>query len=444
MALVISAMSALSAASGGQGGGTSPSFMEMINWFQGIAMNGMLSVKYPVIYRNFAKNFAFSTGIISWTSLQTQLDNFRGKTGGNLTNNNVQYLQNATLVFTDRPNAVASMSKRALTDLSEFMSRDIVTSVTTANSTGTEVKTREFVYGIGAYAEQLQVPKSNTFLTMLVIVGIVIAAIVVGILLFKLILELWALFGSFPKSLTGFRKHYWGTMARTIVSLILMFCGIWVLYCIYQLINGDSWAARVLAGVTLGVFTAVLAFFGIRVWRVARKVKKAEGDVSELYENKKLWTKYSILYDSYKKDSWWLFVPVIAYEFSKGVVLAAGDGHGFAQAIGQLVVEVVFLALLLWKRPFEHRSRNIINISIQVVRALMIGCILVFVQELGISQTTQSIMGLVLIIVQSVLTVILVILMFVNMILICCKKNPHRQRRKELGKHDLFSTRSSN
>jgi len=47
-------------------------------------------------------------------------------------------------------------------------------------------------------------------------------------------------------------------------------------------------------------------------------------------------------------------------------------------------------------------------------------------------------MGLVLIIVQSCLTALLVILMLVNAIIICCKKNPHRQRRLEMGKSSLI------
>jgi hypothetical protein len=90
------------------------------------------------------------------------------------------------------------------------------------------------VNGIKAYVEELSVPQANTFMTVLLIAAVVVAAIVVGILLFKVILETWALFGSFPKGLVGFRKHYWGTMARSIVNLILVLYGVWVLYCIFQ------------------------------------------------------------------------------------------------------------------------------------------------------------------------------------------------------------------
>lgn len=92
------------------------------------------------------------------------------------------------------------------------------------------------------------------------------------------------------------------------------------------------------------------------------------------------------------------------------------------------------LGLLIWNRPYERKSGNVINIFIQVVRALSVVCILVFVEELGISQTTQTITGVVLIAVQSALTAVLAILIAVNAIIMCCKENPHRKRRKELEK----------
>ena len=269
---------------------------------------------------------------------------------------------------------------------------------------------------------------------MLLIIAIVIAAIAVGILLIKAILEFWALFGSFPKALAGFREHYWGSIARTITSLILLLYGIWVLYCIFQFTQGDSWAAKTLAGVTLFIFTGILAFFSWKIWSKVREMKDFKGDASGLYEDKNVWVKYSLFYESYRKDYWWIFVPTIIYMFAKGCTIAAGDGHGMGQTISQLIIEAFMLGLLLWSRPFERRSGTIINVAIQVVRVLSVTCILVFVEEFGIEQTTQTVTGVVLIAVQSALTGILAILIAWNAFVACCRENPHRKRRKEMGK----------
>lgn len=457
-ALVASGLGALGAAAGGGstgGSGTvSPSFTEVFTWFQGMAMNGMMSVNYPTVYRSFTKNFAFSTGVVPWKAMQVSIDNFRSKTGGNLTDDSVQFLENATLIFGG--GSPSTTSKRSLLETALFIRNSISTSAnsttgatTTASSNSTVEVT---VAGIKAYVEELSVPSANTFMTVLLIVACVVAAIAVGILFFKVILETWALFGSFPKSLAGFRKHYWGSIARTIVQLILILYGVWVMYCIYQFTSGDSWAAKALAGVTLGLFSAVLGFFVFKIHQTANRLKKMEGDTSGLYDDKKNWLKYSIFYDCYKKDFWWLFVPAILYTFAKGCILAAADGHGLAQTISQLVVETLsaythssslvinqanqtsVLGLLVWNRPYERKSGNVINIFIQVVRFLSVCCILIFVEELGISQTTQTITGVVLIAVQSALTGILGILIFVNAIIVCFKENPHRKRRKEAEK----------
>ena len=269
--------------------------------------------------------------------------------------------------------------------------------------------------------------------TVLLIFAIVIAAITVGILLFKVILETWALFGSFPKRLTSFRKRYWHTLSKTIVNLILLLYGVWVLYCIFQFTNGDSWAAKLLAGLTLATFTAILAFFTIKIWLIARKYRQSEGDTAALYEHKETWIKYSLFYDSYKRGYWWLFMPAIIYMFAKGCVLAAADGHGLTQTAAQLIIESLMFILLLWTRPYATKAGNWINIIIQVVRVLSVVCILVFVEELGIAQTTKTITGVVLVAVQAGLTGVLAILIAINAIITCCRENPHRKQRKENG-----------
>lgn len=438
------AASALSGGSSAGGSGTpSPSFIETMSWFQGIAMNGMLSVDYPPIYRSFTKNFAFSTGLVPWTQMQQSIDDFRGVTGGNLTRSGVEVLRNTTLVFSDgstidgNQTATPFKAKRGLQELGKLLARQIDTSVGDADeSSGSDDDNgfQKTVDGIQAFAEQLSVPESNMFMTVLLMVAIVIASIIVGVLLVKLVLELWALFGSFPKGLAGFRQHYWGTMARTITTLILLLYGIWVVYCVFQFSHGDSWAAQTLAGVSLAIFTGILAFFSWKICQAARHLKETEGDASGLYERKEYWVKYSLFYEAYKKEYWWLFMPLIVYMAAKGVAIGAGAGHGLPQACVHLAIETIMLVFLAWKRPFERRSSNVLNILIAVVRVLSVVCILFFVSSFGVAQTTQTVTGVVLIVVQSLLTGALAILICWNAINGCCKANPHRKRRKDMGK----------
>lgn len=442
-ALVASAASA--AMAGGKPGvaQSSPGFFEVMWWFQGIAMDGMYTVNYPGIYRSFTKNFGFSTGLIPWGAMQTSIDNFRSSTGGNTTVNSYAHLKNSTLHFDDGTTSTPSGSFRrlAIRALDTMIPRQIDGITTSINDTssggsssGNSYEDSEIVQGIQAYVTQLTIPDTNAFMTILLVFAVVLAAIVVGILLFKVILEAWSLFGKYPKSLVTFRKEYWRILAQTITGLIFLLYGVWTLYCIYQFRNGDSWAARALAGVTLLLFTALLGFYCWKIHSIAKKFKKASGNSSGLYEDKETWKKYKLFYENYKKQYWWIFMPFIVYMFAKGCVLAGGDGHGMVQTIGQLIIEVAMLVLLLWNRPFDRKSGNWINIVIQVVRVLSVGCILVFVEELGVPKTAQTVTGIVLIVVQASLTAILAILIGVNAIINCCKENPHRKRRKAAEK----------
>lgn len=422
-ALVVSGVGAVGATAHPGAPGASPSFIQVMGFFQAIALNGLCSVDYPPVYRSFTKNFSFSLGLFPWTSLQVSIDNFRNATGGNLTENSVSYLRSLKV----QSNATNSTAKKRSLDLTsrhvQLLGRDIQEEVNNRLS------------GIKKGVEELSIPAANTFMTVLLVFAIVIAVIAAGILLGKVILEIWALYSTFPERLSNFRQHYWGFLARTITNLILLLYGIWTLYCIFQFTRGDSWAAKTLAAVTLTLFTGVLGYFTFRIWSLARRLKKTEGTASALFEDKEAWRKYSLFYDHYKKDYWWIFVPVIVYLFVRGCVIAGGDGHGLVQSAGQFIVEGLMLILLLWTRPFETKSGRWINISIQVVRVLSVGCIIVFVDEFGISKTTKTVTGVALLAVQTSLAAILGILILINGIMALFGKNPHEERHKEKRRH---------
>ncbi|EOA85054.1 uncharacterized protein SETTUDRAFT_90340 [Exserohilum turcica Et28A] len=433
-ALAVSGVAAFAGAGHAGAPQSSPTFGDVIGWFQAMALNGMMSADVPNVYRSWSQNFVFSTCLVYWDGMQHSIDAFRKSTGGNLTDANVDYLKNATLVHV---NQNQSLTKRALNVL--LWARDELNTDISSNATadaGSNIDNKIIIYAkdMKGFIQEYTIPDRNAFMTVLLCFAIVIAAITVGILLFKVILETWALFGSFPKRLTSFRKRYWWTLAKTITNLILLLYGIWVLYCVYQFKNGDSWAVKALAGVTLAAFTGVLGFFTYRIWSIANKFKKMEGKPDILYDDKDVWRKYSIFYENYKKSYWWIFVPSIVFLFARGCVIAGADGHGLAQAAGQLIVESLLLIMLLWARPYTLKSSNWINITISVIRVLSVVCILVFVEELGMSQTTKTVTGLVLVVVQASLTGVLGVLIAVNAIIVCCKENPHRKKRKEAEK----------
>ncbi|RPA76819.1 TRP-domain-containing protein [Ascobolus immersus RN42] len=441
-ALGVSALSA--AAGGGAGTGTSPGFIDVMTWFQFVAMTGMNSVEYPSVYRSFSNNFGWSTGMIPWEQMQVSIDNFRKGTGGNTTRSSVEALKNSTLIFTNTSGGTPSVAKRAL----DWTIRNVARAVTVDGETVAELggngepkedpaeknMIQRQVDGVTAYVERLKIPDTNTFMTVLLVFCIVIATVAVCILLFKVILEAWALFASFPVALRGFRKRYWEFLATTIVRIIFVLYGTWTLYCLYQFSHGDAWGAHVLAAITLAMFTGVLGFFVVKIFLVAREAKKTLGGAEALYEDKPKMRKYGLFYDQFKSNFWWLFIPMILYAFAKASFIALGEGHGMIQVAGQLAVEGIMLIILLWSRPYNTKTGNVLNIIISVVRVLSVVCLLVFVQQLGIARDTKTVTGVALIVIQSVLTAALAILIICNAIFVMCKKDPKKPKKGEFEK----------
>ncbi|EWC46503.1 hypothetical protein DRE_04226 [Drechslerella stenobrocha 248] len=448
-AAVLGSISVISSAAGlgagssaGGSSGPTPNVVDIVMWFQFVSTNGMLSVNYPPVYRAFTKNFAWSTGLIPWEDMQHSIDAFRSKTGGNTTRSSYEVLRNTTLVYaSDVPSS--NLARRAIglwerltkrtPELQTTVNGQTFGSSTVAADDG-ESGFMKQVHGIEAYVETLSIPNTNTFLTVLLIFLIVLAAVAVLILLFKLILELYAMCGKLNKPLASFRKRYWGFLLGTMVRIILLMYGIWVIYCLYQFKRGDSWAANILAGVTLAVFTGVLVFFVFRVSKLARKAKKLESQGVKLLEDKKNLRKYGLFYDQYKSTFWWMFIPFIIYLFAKGAIIALGSGNGLVQSSGQLACELILFGFLVIGRPFNSRSGNVINIFIAVVRVVSVACVLIFTEQLRISQTATTVTGVALIVVQSVLTGLLALLIAINAIIICCKPNYYIKRRHEREK----------
>ncbi|GAO49670.1 hypothetical protein G7K_3817-t1 [Saitoella complicata NRRL Y-17804] len=427
--------SLMSSSSAGGSTHLSPSFVEVMWWFQGIALNGALSVNYPSVYRNFAKNFQWSTGLWGWEWMQNGIDGFRVKSGGSLTKGSYLTLRNTTLAFGNGSDSSSSttVAKRGLEGLVDgLLKRDITigglgTGTEADNSTDSNSSLTTVVNGLKAFSEQIEVPSTNTFMTVLLIFLIIIAAISVLILGFRVILEVKC-----PQKLQGFRKRYWWFLSGTLVRVVLILYGTWAMFCLYQFRRGDSWAADLLAAITLALFTGILAFFTVRIVMLARRARKLQGGVQELYEHKPWLRKYGLFYDSFRTRFWWFFIPLILYSLIKGAFIALADGNGLVQTCGQLGAEVLLLFLMLWDRPYDNRGANIINIVISVVRILSCVCLLIFVEELGIQATSKTVTGVALIVIQSVLTAVLAILIIVNAVKAMMPKKPNQNQEKKM------------
>jgi hypothetical protein len=58
--------------------------------------------------------------------------------------------------------------------------------------------------------------------------------------------------------------------------------------------------------------------------------------------------------------------------------------NGFAQTIGLLLVEIIVLVLQLVLQPYDDRSSNGLNITVQIFRVIISGALIAFNPSLGL------------------------------------------------------------
>ncbi|KAK0704391.1 hypothetical protein B0H67DRAFT_686797 [Lasiosphaeris hirsuta] len=392
-----------SVAQGGSAGGGAaahsigPGFADVLGWFQIIALNGMMSIDYPLVYQKFSKNFGFSFGLISWPQLQGSIERFRVDTGGNLTANRAGDLGAAPLL---------------------------------SGAEGDEAKgcIKGTVSGIRRYCESQGVAPGNAFMTVLVVLLIVAAIVIVGMSLFKSIITLWARFGRLPEKLQRYRRRFWGAIGRVLTTGILLFYTPLVTFSISQLRVGESKGAGAIAGIVLILVTGLLVALSWRIWTCI-PVEEGKRNPSRLFDDKELWVRYNFLYAWYRHDFWWVFMAIIFYKFTLGVVLATAEGDPTGQAVARMVVEVPLLGLLAWARPFQLRSSNILGIATQAVNVILAGLNFAFVPQHCLDPIVKGVLGLVLVAIYSLVTVVFAVLVIVDLIIKLRTANPHREQR---------------
>lgn len=409
------------------GGWHPPGFVEFFSVLQGIAISGMYSLNYPSAYRNFSQNVGWSTGMITWGGMQKSIDNFRKRTGGNLTGSSYERLQQTILVYLndqnknltsiDTPIGSNSTSKISLLSVKFKKTVDrllVRDSNDTSEVVGDDKKYVSIVTGIKAYVEKLTIPDTNTFMTLLIWWAIIIGACIAVILAVKLALEIWSIKGNPKQKFRNFRKRYWMFLGSTLIRLILIFYGLWVLYCFYQFKIGDSWGTRLLAGILFGTLTIILVGFTLRIVLLARQASKERGGLDYLFKHTPWIRKYGLFYDQFKVRYWWCFIPVLMASFGRNAFIALGYGNGMVQVIGQLVIDILLALLFIITMPFNTKMGNSINLAIQIVRVISLALLLTFAFQFNLKGITATGIGLALIVIQAALTILLAFLILMN------------------------------
>lgn len=411
VAASFSPMAMSSGIAGGSASGiaTSPSIGDVLLWFQALSMNGMLSITQPKLLRSFYTNFGWAMGLITCNNLQIHIDIFRNNTGGDL-----QASSTSSLDYMSMSSSVSSDNASLASDTNTLQKRnERLYNITTSNYTGVQVIKQKD--GIEAFVEQLRIPSRNTFTTILIVSSVFVVGIAFLTVVLKAVLDLWTKLGTLPRKLQEHYAEYWTFVTRLLLKILLLIYGTWCIICLYQFSYGDSWAATLLAATTFSLFSMIIAYYSVRISKLAwRSQRISEDGVKLLYSQRSYRRRYGMFYDEFKVEYWWFFLLCTFYSVVKALFIAFGNGHAFIQVVGCLVLELVFFAILIRTRAYDGRRANVLNIMISIVRLLSLVITLLFVDILGLKDTTKTVLSMVVIIVQTSLTVLLSVLVALN------------------------------
>lgn len=436
--------------------------------------SGAISMNWPSVLVAFWGNYAWAGGIIYSESMQNTINNFIGSNKGNTSqvgaagtgqsNPNVGGGIDIHQIYKRgaRPkdlNLQATLAKRHLVD---------------ANSGfkyyGQPVKPGLPLPGnysgfAGTLATQ-RIPASNAFMTGLLWLLILVGSISFCIIFLKVTLEVLGSIHVVKSDRLGFfRRHCLGYIASTVLRTV--FIGFFMLTFLAMF----QFSYLALSGpVAVGCVVFVAVVFGVgsvaayacfsrlcigkyvsepdRINLAKRRLLKiipwfsmsrnskaprsedqvyigsvpwwtvhAMADAASIHDDEQYTRRFGWLASRYRRTRWWIFVAWLFYEFVRACFLAGASSRPLVQVFGLLAVEIVAFLSFVILRPFEGQRLNVLAVYLLgFSKVTTVGLSATFDSHFDIARIPTTVIGIVIIVIQGLLTVALMVVILIGAI----------------------------
>ncbi|RMZ71020.1 transient receptor potential ion channel [Pyrenophora seminiperda CCB06] len=437
-----------------------------------IFYSGAISMNWPSVLVAFWANYAWAGGIIYSEPMQNSINDFIGSNKGNTSqvgaagtgqsNPNVGggidiheiYKRDA------RPEDMglqAALAKRHLVD---------------ANSGfkyyGQPVKPGLPLPGnysgfAGTLATQ-RIPASNAFMTGLVWLLILTGSISLCIFSFKVALDTLSGMRVVKRDRFGiFRRHYLGYLGSIVLRIVFIGFFMVTFLAMFQFsylgLSGPvAVACIVFVAVVFGVgsVAAYACFSRLRIGKyvsepdqinlakrrllkvipwftMSRNSKNprsedevyigsipwwtihAMADATSIHDDEQYTKKFGWLASRYRRTRWWFFVTWLFYEFFRACFLAGASSRPLVQVFGLLAVEMVAFLSFIILRPFEGQRLNVLAMYLLgFSKVTTVGLSATFDSHFGIARIPTTVIGIIIIVIQGLLTVALLVLILIG------------------------------
>lgn len=123
------------------------------------------------------------------------------------------------------------------------------------------------------------------------------------------------------------------------------------------------------------------------------------------------------LFARFRRTRWWFFPAWLLYEFIRACFYGGAAGHPMTQVFGLLVVEILALVAIILVRPFEGTRLNALMVyCLGFSKVATVALSAAFDPRFNLARITTTAIGMVIIVIQGILTILLLIAIVVGAI----------------------------
>jgi hypothetical protein len=135
----------------------------------------------------------------------------------------------------------------------------------------------------------------------------------------------------------------------------------------------------------------------------------------EVHQDEDYVRKFGWLSARFRRTRWWFFIVWMVYEFLRACFYGGAAGEPMTQVFGLLVVEIVALVIIVLMRPFEGTRLNVLMVYLLgFSKVATVALSAAFDSRFNLQRITTTVIGIVIIVIQGILTIILMVAIVVG------------------------------
>ncbi|KAL8826106.1 MAG: hypothetical protein Q9191_004001 [Dirinaria sp. TL-2023a] len=137
----------------------------------------------------------------------------------------------------------------------------------------------------------------------------------------------------------------------------------------------------------------------------------------EVHQDEEYIKRFGWLASRFRRTRWWFFAVWLVYEFIRACFYAGAAGQAATQVFGLLIIEFVALVAFCILRPFEGARLNVIMVyCLGFSKVTTLALSAAFDTRFNLQRITTTVIGIVIIVIQGILTIVLMIAIAVGAI----------------------------